>query len=234
MAQGTKEIFCIKYHNPMLFAKVYCKRKGDAFAPPSQTKPKQRLVVHFSVKDVVHPRQFIGCEEQVSREIHILIGKTQEELPGVAIQLSVVVKLKSGLRVRNRTLFDGLVINYADAGCATESVVANQLNATGSNHCKLTRTKNTVSLWLKEEVGLSVRVHHLLKVNVHSSTAMRLESRHILVRELTTDDDRAIPTFSKLILIGYIGQEVIQENPCGGVFGLGEQLRPSSVYLTRT
>ena len=156
MAQGTKGIFCIKYHNPILFAKVYCKRKGDAFAPPSQTKPKQRLVAHQSVEDVVHTGQVIVIEEQVGREIHILIGKTQEELPGVAIQLSVVVKLKSGLRVRNRTLFDGLVINYADAGCATESIVANQLNATGSNHCKLTCTESGVGLWLKEEVRLSV------------------------------------------------------------------------------
>jgi hypothetical protein len=119
MAKDTRGIFCNKYHNSILCAK----EKGDAFAPPSQTKLKQRLVAHFSVEDVVHLRQVIGCEEQVSREVNILVGKTQKELPSVAIQLSVIIKLKSGLRVGNRTLFDGLVINYTDARSTTESVV---------------------------------------------------------------------------------------------------------------
>ena len=43
------------------------KRKGDAFAPPLHTKPKQRLVAHQSVEDVVHTGQVIVIEEQVGR-----------------------------------------------------------------------------------------------------------------------------------------------------------------------
>ncbi len=139
------------------------KRKGDAFAPPSQTKPKQRLVVHQSIEDVVHLRQFIGCEEQVSREVNILVGKTQEELPGVAIQLSVIVKLKPGLRVRNRTLFDGLIVNDTDAGSTTEGIVTNHLHTAWSEERESVGIAlGSTKARLKEEVGLSVRVHHLL------------------------------------------------------------------------
>ncbi len=60
---------------------------------------------------------------------------------------------------------------------------------------------------------------------------MRLQRSHILLHEFTTEDDGAIPSLSELVLVNHIGQEVIQENACGGVFGLGGQQGTSGIHL---
>ena len=148
----------------------------------------------------------------------------------VTIQLSIVVKLKPGFRVGNRTLFDGLIVNDTDAGSTTEGIVTNHLHtAWGEERKSVGIALGSTDTRLKEEVRLSVRVHHLLKVNVNRCAAMRFQRGHILLHEFTTEDDGAIPRLSELVLVNHIGQEVIQENARRGVFGLGGQQGASHV-----
>ena len=133
------------------------KRKGDAFAPPSQTKPNQRLVAHHAFKDVVDTTKLVVQEEHIRRQCNELVGESHKELPLVTIQLSIVVKLKPGFRVGNRTLFDGLIVNDTDAGSTTEGIVTNHLHTAWSEERKSVGIAlGSTDARLKEEVGLSV------------------------------------------------------------------------------
>ena len=63
MAQGTKRDFLHKVPKSDTFRKSLLQKKRGCFRTPSQTKPKQRLVAHQSVEDVVHTGQVIVIEE---------------------------------------------------------------------------------------------------------------------------------------------------------------------------